>query len=131
MILERPGLSDREIARIVGVSNSTVSSPRRALCDPHTGGDERPEAARSENLRAGGGSEPLGWEVTARRLAEDVDELLSSCRKLLGGADFKAAGRQLYHALADLYGEIDALTVIEELTAVVSSADAFARKAMR
>ena len=126
LIAERPELSDRAIGRLVGVSNSTVSSHRRALCASHTpaDGDDQPR-------RQSGGGEPLRWRLAARRLAEDVDELLASCQKFFGGGDFKSAGRELYDALADLYDDEDALEVIDELSAVVGSAQAHARKVAR
>jgi winged helix-turn-helix DNA-binding protein len=127
LLVERPDLSDRGIARLVGVSNSTVTSHRRALCDSHSGGE--PEEADGTELRQPSTRrEPLRWEVAARRLAEDTAELLASCRKLLGGADFKSAGRELYDALAGLYGDEDALEVIDELSTVVGNARAHARK---
>ena len=71
---------------------------------------------------------PLRWEVAARRLAKDTGELLDSCRKLFGGPNFKRAGRELYDALGDLYGDDAALEVIDELSAVVDSARAHAEK---
>jgi Winged helix-turn-helix DNA-binding len=124
---ERSDLSDRAIARLVGVSNSTVSSYRRALCDSHTGGEPE-EAGGTERGQPSTRREPLRWEVAARRLAEDTAELLASCRKLFGGADFKSAGRELYDTLADLYGDEHALEMIDELSEVVSNARVRARK---
>lgn len=127
LIAERRELSDRAIARLVGVSNSTVSSYRRALCGSHTGAEPE-EADGTERQQPSTRWEPPRWEVAARRLAEEVAELLSSCRRLFGGADFKSAGRELYDALADLYGDEDALEVIDELSEVVSNARVRARK---
>ena len=128
LLAERLDLSDRAIARLVGVSNSTVSSHRRALCDPHTGQGKPEEADGAERRQPSTRWEPPRWEVAARRLAEDTAELLSSCRRLFGGADFKSAGRELYGALAGMYGDEDALDVIDELSTVVGNARAHARK---
>lgn len=89
------------------------------------GGDEREENRES---RSSTRWEPQPWQVAARRLAKNVDELLASCQKLFGGADFKSAGRELYDALADLYGDEDALEVIDELSGLVSSARARAER---
>ena len=130
LLAERPDLSDRAIARLVGVSNSTVSSYRRALCDSHTGGEPE-EAGGTERRQPSTRREPVRWEVAARRLAEDTAELLVSCRKLFGGADFKSAGRELYDALAEMYGDEDALEVIDELSAVVGNARAHASKVVQ
>ncbi len=121
LIDERPELSNRQIARLVGVSHSTVNEHRRRVDGSSTpAGASRDQPSRWQ---------PLSWEVAARRLAKDVAELLASCRKLFGGTDFKAAGRELYDALADLYGDEGALAVIDELSAVVSNARARAGKA--
>jgi hypothetical protein len=86
------------------------------------------EAANSQDSHASARWEPMRWQVAARRLAKHIDELLASCRKLFGGPNFKSAGRELYDALADLYGDEGALEVIDELSAVVSSARARAER---
>jgi hypothetical protein len=127
LIGERPDASDRAIARLVGVSNSTVSVHRRGLCDSHAVG-EPVDAPYSENRQASTRREPLRWEVAAQRLAEATGDLLSSCRRLFGGANVTSAGRELYDALADLYGDEDALIVIDELGAIVGAARAHAGK---
>jgi hypothetical protein len=124
LITERPDLSDRQIGRLVGVAHTTVGRTRSGGASHQSGGPGDGTGPAQSSSR----SEPLRWRVAARRLAEDVAELLSSCRKLFGGADFKSAGRELYDALADLYGDEDALEVIEELSAVVSSARARAER---
>ena len=130
LISERPELSDRAIARLVGVSHRTVAAHRAAVGSLSTDRNGRQDAdgtGRTQSSSSRG--ELLRWEVAARRLADDVAELLGSCRKLFRGADFKTAGREFYEALVDLYGDDAALTVIDELSAVVASAQARARKA--
>ena len=128
LIAERPDLSDRAIARLVGVSHRTVGAHRAGVGKLSSGHTDRADVDGIERRQPSTRWEPLRWEVAARRLAEDTAELLASCRKLFGGADFKSAGRELYNALADLYGGEDALEVIEELSTVVGNAHAHARK---
>jgi hypothetical protein len=125
LITDRPELSGREVARLVEVSHSTVNEHRRRVDDSSTDADS---VSREQ---PGTGREPLRWEVAARRLAKDTAELLGSCRKLFGGPNFKSAGRELYDALAALYGDEDALAVIDELGAVANSAHDRARKVSR
>lgn len=116
LIQERSELSDRAIARLVGVSNSTVSSWRKATCEPHT-------AATADDKY-----EPTRWEIAARRLAKDSAELMTHCRKLFGGPDFESAGRELYDALVELYGYDDADELLDELGAIVDGARVRAEK---
>ena len=129
LLAERPELSDRAIARLVGVSHRTVGAHRAGLGNLSTEQNHRNEHGDPGPEATGGAGELYRWEVAARRLAYDVTELLGSCRKLFGGADFKTAGRELHKALADLYGDAAALTVLDELSAVLASAQARARKA--
>jgi hypothetical protein len=82
----------------------------------------------TEHRQSSAGAESLRWDAEARRLARNLAGLLASSRKLFGGPNFKRAGGELYDALADLYGDEDALEVIEELGEVTSSARAHARK---
>jgi DNA-binding transcriptional ArsR family regulator len=123
LIDERPEVSNREIARLVGVSHSTVNQHRRRVDDSSTAGNA------SEDWPSKWG--PLRWEVAARRLAKYTAELLDSCRNLFGGANSKRSGHRLYDALADLYGNKGAVEVIDELSEVVIHARAHARKVAR
>ncbi|MGI8559468.1 MAG: hypothetical protein ACR2ND_14390 [Solirubrobacteraceae bacterium] len=128
LIAERPELSDRAIARLVGVAHATVGKYRAGVVNLTTERSAPEEADDDGRQQPDGRNEPLRWEVAARRLAENVAELLASCRKLFGGPNFKSSGRELYDALADLYGDEDALAVVDELSAVVGNARARARK---
>jgi hypothetical protein len=124
LIAQRPELSDRAVARLVGVSHATVGKYRAGVVnlttDPNT-----PEEADDTERTHPSSRTPLRWEVAAEQLAEGVAELLDSCRKLFGGGpNFKTAGRELYDALADLYGDLYALEVIDDLDAVVINARA-------
>jgi hypothetical protein len=122
LLAECPELSDRAIARLVGVSHRTVGARRAGV-------GKLPAEDGSSHEPSSGRREPLRWEVAAKRLARDVDELLASCRKLFGGADYKSAGRELYDALDELYGGEDVLAIVDQLSAVVGNACAHARKA--
>jgi hypothetical protein len=89
------------------------------------------ESAGGRNSQAAGRRERMRWEVAARRLGEDTAELLACCRKWFGGPDFERAGRELYDALVGLYGDDRARELIDELSAVVGTAHAHAKKAMQ
>jgi hypothetical protein len=87
------------------------------------------EAKRgTEGRRSSAGSVSSRWDLEARRLAKYLAELLDSCRKLFGAPNFKRAGRELYDALAALYGDDDALEVIDELGEIVGHAHARAER---
>jgi hypothetical protein len=116
---EHAEFSDREIARLVGVAHATVGAHRARLANLTTGSPVGPGGADRGELR---------WRVIARRLADDTGELLACCRKLFGGPDFKTAGSELYHALAQRYGNDEAANVVDELSAIVDSAQLRARK---
>jgi hypothetical protein len=68
LIDEFPELSNREIARLVGVSHSTVNEHRRRVDDSSTAGN----ASEDQPSKW----EPLRWGVAARRLAKYLAELL-------------------------------------------------------
>ena len=122
LLTERPELADRAIARLVGVSHVTVGTHRARLVNLTTGADG---ATGSGATSAGAqGDGVLPWERAARRLAVDVGDLMASCRKIFGGPDYKSAGRELYEAIAERYGDEEAIAAIEELAGVVEGAQA-------
>jgi hypothetical protein len=126
LLTERPDLSDRAIARLVGVSHATVGAHRARLVNLTTGAD-----GASVGGATAGGPQADGesaWERAARRLAVDVGDLMASCRKIFGGPDYKTAGHELYEALAERFGDEEAVAAIEELAGVVEAAQARMRK---
>jgi hypothetical protein len=124
LIAERAELSDRAIARLVGVSHRTVGAHRAGAGKLPREDQGRADMRGTDRAQSISADERFPWEIAAARLADDLAELLRCCRKLFGGADFRSAGRELYEALANADGDDAAVQVIDQLGAVVASAHA-------
>lgn len=113
LLAERPGVSDRELARMVGVSHQTVGRLRRWSTDQSTA-DEVRDAA--DDYYAFVSAEEL-----AVRLARSLDRLWQgrALSDLLLG---DRMGRRLAEALVSLHGEEDALRWARRLKGWASAA---------
>lgn len=114
MLTDYPELADREIARLVGVSPTTVGAHRkRLLGEIDTVGDG--ELAEAVYTAAAGADE------LARRLARALDRIYSQ----RGLSDYllgDRTGKRLARVLADLHGTDEALVWARRLQAWAGSA---------
>jgi hypothetical protein len=110
LLAERRDLSDRAIARLVGVSHRTVGAHRAGVGNLPTG-------ASDDSRRTGQDRAWLSTMQVAERLVCDFYELRQRTRKLLGFGEFDnaSAGRKLAEAFTALYDGEAALDVIDDL----------------
>jgi transcriptional regulator with XRE-family HTH domain len=93
----RPDLSDRQIARLLGVANSTVSRRRQGVASPRRDGQRAP------------GDEGQVGESAARAVAQRLFQALEKAEVDDGSIAFAFVGGrtpyQLADILSDAYGE--------------------------
>ncbi|MBV9167461.1 MAG: hypothetical protein JO342_15095 [Solirubrobacterales bacterium] len=96
LLSERPDISDRAIARLVGVSHSTVGVHRAGVVDSTTRDPAREQQSSQDPVW-------LSTKQIAEQLVFDFYELRQRTRKLLGfgEVDDVSAGRKLAQAFAE------------------------------
>jgi hypothetical protein len=97
-------MSNRQIARFVGVTHPTVAVQRSGMEAP-TEATEPPERP-----------DPL------ETIAKKLNGLLASCRNMTDNTDLTAAGGELYGALVRVYGTERADALLSDFITLTESA---------